>query len=66
MTAPDSDAASFDAIRKGMFCLKSDIDWPDHALQALARARAPAAQGGDDGIAAPPGAARSQPRCSET
>jgi aminoglycoside phosphotransferase (APT) family kinase protein len=64
MAAPDSDAASFDAIRKDMFCLKSDIDWPDDALRALARARAPAAQGGDDGIAGPPGAAFGG-RCSQ-
>ena len=45
MTAPGSDAAGFDAIRKGMFCLKSDIDWPDPALRALTRARVEANEG---------------------
>jgi aminoglycoside phosphotransferase (APT) family kinase protein len=64
MAAPDSDAASFDAIRKGMFCLKSDIDWPDRELRALARTRGPAAEGGDDGSTRPPGAAFGA-RCSQ-
>lgn len=48
MPAPGSDATSFDAIRKGMFALKSDIDWPDQALRALARSRWQAEDGGEE------------------